>query len=195
MVLGITGISGSGKHTAADFFKQKGWAVLDADKIAHYLYRPYTHVWKAVTQRFGNDILNKDDTIDRQKLGAIVFSAGHEKDLGDLNEITHPAIKQYIKDEIHSIRRKKPNIIVVAALWKEIGFPDFCEKILLLTVDKNIAFERIRKRDGINKEVYEGRISNQVMPEKPDFIVVNNGDFKEFYTALNRLALNNEMTK
>jgi len=189
MVLGITGISGSGKHTAADFFKQKGWAVLDADKIAHYLYRPYTYVWKAVTKRFGNEILNKDDSIDRQKLGAIVFSSGHEKNLQDLNDITHPAIQQYIKDEIHSLRRKKPNIIVVAALWKEIGFSDFCDKVLLLTVDKNIAFERIRKRDGINKEMYEARISNQAMPPKPDFTVVNNSDFKGFYTALNRLAL------
>lgn len=189
MILGITGISGSGKHTAGDFLRQKGWAVLDADKIAHYLYRPYTHVWKAITKRFGNEILNKDDTIDRQKLGAIVFSPAHEKDLQDLNDIAHPAIKQYIKDEIHNLSRKKPDIAVIAALWKEVGLPEFCDKILVLSTGNETAFERIRKRDGITKDMYEIRIGKQIMPANPDFSIENKGSFQEFYKALNKIVL------
>ncbi len=189
MVLGITGISGSGKHTAGDFLRQKGWAVLDADKIAHYLYRPYTHVWKDVTKRFGNGILNKDDTIDRQKLGAIVFSAGHEKDMQDLNDIMHPAIKQYIKEEIRNLMKKKPNIAVIAALWKEVGLPEFCDKMLVLSADKETMFERVRKRDGITKDMYEIRIGKHIMPLTPDFSIENKGSFQELYKALNKVLI------
>ena len=95
MILGITGISGSGKHTAANFLKQKGWVVLDADKIAHYLYRPYTSLWKAVVKEFGEDILSANDKIDRQKLSKIVFDPNNPEGLKKLNEITHPEIKRY----------------------------------------------------------------------------------------------------
>jgi len=195
MVLGITGISGSGKHTAAEFLKQKGWIILDADKIAHYLYRPYTSVWKAITTHFGEGILNTSDKIDRQKLSKIVFNSEDPKkaakELKILNEIMHPAIQIHIKNEIYYIRGKK-NIALVAALWKELNLPEYCDKILMVSADKETAFQRIQKRDGADRNAFEARIKNQIMPPKPNFTVANNGDFKEFYTALNRLILDSK---
>ncbi|MBN1259031.1 dephospho-CoA kinase [Candidatus Peregrinibacteria bacterium] len=192
MVLGITGKSGAGKHTAAEFLRQKGWVILDADRIAHFLYRPYTHVWKAVTKKFGEDILGSADIIDRQKLGRIVFdeSPKGKKALEDLNAILHPAIRHYFTKELHFLRRKEKTMVaVVAALWEETGLPEFCEKILLITSNEAVAFERIRKRDGINEAAYRSRISRQSVPPRADFIVENNGAFADFYQALNILKI------
>jgi dephospho-CoA kinase len=188
MILGITGISGSGKHTAADFLKQKGWVVLDADKIAHYLYRPYTSLWKAIVKEFGEDILTEKDKIDRQKLGKIVFNTNNPEALLTLNKITHPEIKRYLKDELYHLR-KKPNIIIIAALWKEIGILGLCDKMLLINANKDLAFDRIKKRDGIEKEMYNIRIKNQIIPPNPDFTVDNEGDFQELYKSLNQLPI------
>ncbi len=188
MILGITGISGSGKHTAADFLKQKGWVLLDADKIAHYLYRPYTNLWKAIVKEFGEDILTEKDKIDRQKLGEIVFDPNNPEALGKLNKVTHPEIKRYLKDELYHLR-KKPNIIIIAALWKEVGLSELCDKTLLVTANKDLAFDRIKKRDGIERGIYDMRVKNQIPPANQDFTVSNEAGFQELYKSINQLPI------
>jgi dephospho-CoA kinase len=190
MILGITGISGSGKHTAGDFLKQKGWVILDADKIGHYLYRPYTRVWKGIVDHFGEGVLGVNDKIDRQKLSKIVFDPNKLDELSALNKITHPEIKRHIKNEIHHLRNRKPNIIVIGSLWAEIGMPEYCEKILLITANDELAFERIKKRDGISQEAFNMRIKNQAVPPNPDFTVANEADFQDLYKSLTKLPLN-----
>jgi len=190
MILGITGKSGTGKHTAADFLKQKGWTVLDADKIAHHLYRPYTHVWKAVIKHFGEGILGKKDIIDRQKLGEIVFNPNKQEELKELNKIVHPEIKRYLKNEIHYLRRKERNAAVIAALWKEMGLIELCDKVLSISANEDLAFERVKKRDGISEEAYGARTKNQLPLETPDIEVINEEDRQSFYKLLNQsLAL------
>jgi len=168
MVLGITGISGSGKHTAAQFFKKKGWVVLDADKMAHNAYRPYTSVWKSIVKEFGEKILTQNDTIDRQKLGKIVFNASEpeaaQAALSKLNELVHPYLIRKIKDKMHRHFRRKSNIVVVAALWQEVGFKQYCDHILLVQARPALCQERIQHRDGISGETYQMRIKNQSEP-------------------------------
>ena len=194
MILGITGISGSGKHTAAAFFQQKNWVVFDVDAIAHYLYRPYTHVWKAITQRFGESILNRDDVINRAKLAQIVFNetdpAGSERALTDMNAIVHPAIKRALKEKIHSHFQRQSNIVIVAALWKEIDLLKLCDKVLLVAADPETARKRIQSRDGISENHYRFRVLHQSVPDRSDFTVRNDGTLSEFYRTLAGLPLN-----
>lgn len=191
MILGITGISGSGKHTVGKFFERKGWVVLDADLIAHNSYRPYTSVWKAVTSEFGEMILNQDDTINRQKLGKIVFNASDpetaEEALKKLNELIHPYVKRKIKNKIHRHFRRKSNIVVIAALWKEVGMQDYCEKMLLVRANSENCRERTRKRDNISAETYQMRIKNQNEPVNPDFTVENDGLIEDLNSKLSEL--------
>lgn len=189
MILGITGKSGTGKHTAAKFFEQKGWKVFDADKIAHKLYRPYQRIWKDVVERFGEGILKSDDHIDRQKLKKIVFGSSEEarKAIEDLNKIVHPELKRYLKDEIYYQKKKKKNVIVMAALWKELGLPEICDKLLLIQAGDALAFERINKRDGIDIEMFQAYTRNQSDPSQSDFTVSNESNFKDFYKELNSI--------
>ncbi len=188
MVLGITGISGSGKHTAAGYLQRKGWIVLDADTIAHYLYRPYTNVWKSIVDMFGEKILNQDDSISRVQLGKIVFDTAHpesaEKALLKLNEIVHPYVRRRLDEEIHFNMRKNLSIAVVGALWKELELAKLCEKMLWIKADPALAKERIMKRDGVSAEAYAMRIKAQEPPKSPDWSMDNNGSPEDLYAKL-----------
>lgn len=191
MILGITGISGSGKHTAAAFFEKQGWVILDADKIAHHSYRPYTNVWKAVVQEFGERILNRDDRINRATLGKIVFDALHPKEseaaLKKLNQIIHPYMKRKIKNAIHRHFKRKSNIAIVVALWEESGLEEYCEKLLLVQAEAALRSKRIQGRDSISPETYEMRIRNQTEPQHPDFTVENDGSVVELNRKLSNI--------
>ena len=193
MILGITGISGTGKHTSAQYFKRKGWVVLDVDKVAHHSYRPYTHVWKAIVREFGMEILNQDDTINRLKLGKIVFNASRPKEadsaIKKLNQIVHPYIKRRLKNEIHRYFRRKSNIVIVAVLWKELDLLNICDKILLIKADKRLSSKRIQKRDQISAEIYKMRVKHQSDPPHPDFVIKNNGTPEELNSKLAELPL------
>ena len=190
MILGITGKSGAGKHTAAKFFEQRGWKVRDADKIAHKLYRPYQRVWREVTERFGEGILKKNDVIDRQKLKQIVFAKSEEarKDLKDLNAIVHPEVRRVLKDEAYYLGKKKANTVIIGALWEEMSLFEICDKVLLIKADDAMTFERIKKRDGLDLEMYEAYTSDQKEPETPDFVIINEGSFQDLYKELNQIV-------
>lgn len=189
MILAITGKSGTGKHTAAQFFGQRGWKILDADKLAHQLYRPYQRSWKAIVERFGQDILTKDDQIDRQKLKKIVFGNTQEADqaLRDLNQIIHPELQRHLKDEVYYSKKKNENAVLVGALWKELGFAEICDQLVLIKADPAIAFERVKKRDGVDRNTFDASIRNQTEPEKPAITVENSGSFQDFYKKLNSI--------
>jgi len=190
MVLGITGISGSGKHTAAEYFRKRKWVILDTDSIAHYLYRPYTGAWKEINKEFGDKIFNQDDTINRTRLGQIVFNPADPESanasLEKLNGIIHPHMKRYIENEIHLHSRRESDIVIVSALWKEFE-ENVCDKILLIKANQDIRIKRIMGRDGIPAKMYELRTKNQQEPEKPDFVIENNGSLAELNKKLDSL--------
>ncbi len=191
MVLGITGISGAGKHTVGEFLKQKGWVVLDADTIAHRLYRPYTGVWKAIVEEFGEEVLTSKDLIDRVKLGKIVFDSKNPEKatqaLHRLNEIVHPYLRRQIKNEIHRHFRRKSDIAIVVALWRESGLEDICDKLLLIKADADVMEKRIQMRDGISSETYQMRIKNQQEPEQADLVISNKGSKQALLKELDAL--------
>ncbi|QQR83124.1 dephospho-CoA kinase [Candidatus Peregrinibacteria bacterium] len=189
MVLGITGISGSGKQEASRFFEQRGWVILNADELGHQSYRPYTLVWKTVVREFGEGILNQDDTINRQKLSQKVFDPndpiGSETRLKKLNEVIHPYIHRRITDFIHRHFRRGSNIVVEGALWQELKMHEYCDKIILLTSTVGAREKRIMQRDHIPAEIHQMRIKNQNDPERFDYLIENNGSVEDLFKKLN----------
>ncbi|MDH5596735.1 MAG: dephospho-CoA kinase [Candidatus Peregrinibacteria bacterium] len=189
MLLGITGKSGTGKHTAGKFLEQKGWKVLYADQVAHKLYRPYQRVWREVVDRFGEGILTTNDVIDRQKLKKIVFNPSEEsqKALKELNAIVHPEVKRYLKDEAYYLSKRKAKAAIVAALWEEMGLLSICDKVLLLQAGEALCYDRIHKRDGVDIEMFQTYSSTQKDPPNPDFTITNEGQVNDLYKELNKL--------
>src|SRR3989338_978476 len=99
IILGVTGSFGSGKTTVAAFFKTYSAEVIDADKLAHGCIAPKGRCYKKIVAAFGGQILKNDETIDRPKLGSIVFSS--KKLLKKLNNIIHPEVIKEIRKRIN----------------------------------------------------------------------------------------------
>src|SRR3989338_5381544 len=98
MIIGITGPIGSGKSTAAKLFSRHHYSRIDADEIAHDLIKKNSQIYKKIINEFGNEILDKQKNIDRNKLGNIVFSDYVQ--LKNLNSIMHSVIIKEIKSQI-----------------------------------------------------------------------------------------------
>ena len=99
ITIGITGGVGAGKSTVLDFLEEKYQAyVMKADEIGHLVMEPGQSCYEPVIALFGRQIIKNDKTIDRRQVSDVVFS--HPELLEKLNQIIHPAVKQYIREQL-----------------------------------------------------------------------------------------------
>jgi dephospho-CoA kinase len=179
IILGLTGSFGSGKTTVARMFKSCGAKVIDADKISHNLLKPQTQVYKRIVETFGKGILKKNRTVNRSKLGRIVFS--DKNLLKKLNGIMHPEIIRIIKKKLNDI--KVGIIILDAPLILEAGQSSLVDKLVVVktTIAKQI--KRIQEKTSISKDEILKRIKSQMPLEIKvriaDFVIDNGGTMAE----------------
>jgi dephospho-CoA kinase len=160
-VIGLTGGIGSGKSTVSRFLAELGAAVIDADKIGHEVYRPDTDTWRELVKTFGRGILAADNTIDRKKLGAIVFS--NEEELKRLNAIIHPQITEVIKKQIDDYRRKDAKVIVLdAPVLLEAHAKNLVDEVWVVVADEENVIKRAVARTGLREEQIRDRIRAQM---------------------------------
>ena len=117
---GLTGGIASGKSTVAGIFRELGFPVIEADRVAHQVMEPGQPAYNEVVSAFGKDILNADQRIDRKRLGAVVFN-DREK-LAQLNAIIHPRVEQEMEREFAQLAGKYAAAFVEAALIFEADF-------------------------------------------------------------------------
>src|SRR5260370_24069138 len=129
LTMGLTGGIGSGKSTAATILAEFGAPIIDADKVAHTTYAPGGAAYAAVVAAFGAEIVAADRTIDRKKLGAIVF--GNPDKLNKLTSIVWPATFQGIRKNLDDLRASgtKTPIIVEAAILIEANWQSLFDEI------------------------------------------------------------------
>ena len=107
MIIGITGGSGVGKSTVSKEFEKKGFFVIDADIVAHKVMDKGSECLKEVIDFFGSEYLNSDSTLNRKKLGTLVFN--NKEMLDKLNEITHKYIIKAIEFSAKG-KEKRPSL-------------------------------------------------------------------------------------
>jgi len=179
LIIGLTGGIVSGKSTVALMFKDLGAKIVDADKLGHSVILPHKPAWEKIVKIFGKDVLQNDLTIDREKLGKIVFA--NQPFLKKLNEITHPEITKIIKKEIDSVKNKTYNqkkiLIIDAALIYEAKIDRLMEKIIVVYIDEDEQIKRLIKRNNLSKDEALQRIKSQMpMKEKvkmADYVIDN----------------------
>lgn len=157
LIFGITGGSGTGKTTVSDIFRENGVTVIDADKSARNVVQKSSNCLDELCSFFGDDILLDDGTLDRKKLGEIVFS--DEKKLAKLNEITHKYIKDDIVRQIEEC--KTPLAAIDGAVIIGSCIEPLCKFIVSVTSSTNTRIERIMLRDGISEESAKKRLASQ----------------------------------
>lgn len=181
MIVGLTGGIVSGKSTVAKMFKDLGAKIIDADKLGHKVILPHKPAWVKIVKLFGRDVLKEDLSIDRKKLGKIVFN--DEKLLKKLNEITHPEIIKLIKREINLAKNstckdgKEEILIVEAALIYEAKIDNLMDKIIVVYVEEEEQIKRLKKRDNLSAKEALKRVKSQMSINKKikfaDYIIDN----------------------
>lgn len=171
-IIGLTGGIGSGKTSIAKYFEQKGIPVYIADDRAKMVSSKPEVVKKIITA-FGNEILDNNKSISKEKLSNIVFT--DKKKLQLLNSIIHPEVK---KDFIEWVKmQNKPFVIKEAAILFESGSYKDCDLVITITAPIEERIKRVMLRDNISREKVLDRISNQWSDEerikKSDFIIEN----------------------
>ena len=177
--VGLTGGIGSGKTTAAKRFFKLGAGVFHADEIARRALNPETECYNRVLATFGEDILNKDGTIDRKKLAQIVFSSDEKR--SQLNEIIHPYVIETLYALADAALAGRENAIAIfdVPLLFESGMDADMDASIVVFGDEETRIRRIVERDGISREQAISRMRAQ-MPEeekclRADYLLDNNG--------------------
>jgi dephospho-CoA kinase len=191
LTIGLTGGIGSGKSTVAQILGELGAPILDADKVAHTTYAPGASSYDAVIAAFGNDVVAPDKTIDRKKLGAIVF--GNPERLNKLTSIVWPATREAIRRSVAELRASgaKLPIVVEAAILIEANWQPLFDEIWLVRAPREAVVARVESQRGLKPSETEARIRAQLSDEErakhATLVIENNGSIEELRDLLKTL--------
>lgn len=191
LTIGLTGGIGSGKSTVAQILGELGAPILDADKVAHTTYAPGATSYDAVIAAFGHDVVAPDRTIDRKKLGAIVF--GSPERLSKLTSIVWPATREAIRRSVAELRAggAKLPIVVEAAILIEANWQPLFDEIWLVRAPREAVVARVESQRGLKPAETEARIRAQLSDEErakhATLVIENNGSIEELRDLLKTL--------
>jgi dephospho-CoA kinase len=190
LIVGLTGGIASGKSTVANLIKDLGITVIDADIEARLAVEPGEKAYQQIVEHFGGEILLEDGSINRPKLGDIIFN--HQEERMVLNGIVHPAVRERMNEKKVAAKERGENMVVMdIPLLFESKLTDLVEKIILVYVDEDVQLERLMKRNHYTEAEAMARIRSQ-MPliekkKRSDFIIDNNGSLEQTQKQLNAI--------
>ena len=167
--VGLTGGIASGKSTVAARMRELGLTVLNADLLAHQLMEPGQPAYDEVVREFGRDVLAADGTVDRKKLGDIVFADAAKRER--LNAIVHPRVIAAREEQLSRMEAENPDGIAVieAALLVENGYYKKLDWLVVCGCGEHQQMERLRARGLTEREARERIGSQMVMEEKQKY--------------------------
>ncbi len=164
--VGLTGSIGVGKSFVASVFVELGCHVLDADQTAREVVMVGTPGLKALVDAFGEEILNADGTLDRKRLGAVIFADQSQRER--LNHILHPFIIERQDEILNAWEAEDPDGIgiVDAALMIESGGYKRFDKLIVVHCRPEVQIERLMLRDKLSRDEALRRINSQMSQEE-----------------------------
>ncbi|MEO8457101.1 MAG: dephospho-CoA kinase [Chloroflexota bacterium] len=180
-VIGLTGGIGTGKSTVAEVLGEQGLPVLSADLVGHEVYLPGRPGYHEIIDAWP-EVKGDDGTIDRKKLGAIVF--GDPKELARLNSITHPRMKGMMREKLVEIEKTGATVAVLeAALLLEARWDDLADEIWVTAAPPEIAAHRVAERNKMDEQQVMERIRAQMSTEdrvkRADHVIDTSGDMDQ----------------
>lgn len=186
-VIGLTGGIATGKSSVARFFTEHGITVIDADQLARDAVLPGSPALAQIVSTFGREVLTNDGTIDRKRLGEIIFSDPEKR--RQLENILHPAIQKQAEEQIaQAAAAGQKHLIYMAPLLIEAGATDRVDDIWVVTVRPEIQLQRLMQRDGASLDQAQRMIASQMpLSEKESYgsvVIDNSGTEAETRTIL-----------
>jgi dephospho-CoA kinase len=166
LTIGLTGGIGSGKTTVTKILAELGAPIVYADKVGHAIYAPGGPAYADMIAAFGNGILADDRTIDRTKLGPIVFA--DPAALKRLNSILHPKMYARMREMIDAMRaagEARP-IVVEAAILIEANWLPLFNEVWLIVAAKERVIDRVERDRGLARVQVEARIKAQLSDDE-----------------------------
>jgi len=185
IIAGITGTIGTGKSTVARMFQDLGAYLIDADELARKVVEPGKKAWQDIVGYFGQEVLNENKTINRQKLADIVFN--NPEKLQKLNSFVHPEVLKEDQRLTEARKQFDPDGLIVKDIPllleanREIAML-LVEKIIVVYASPEIQLKRLTTRG-----VKEADARNRIKAQKPvtekmklaDFVINNDGTLEE----------------
>jgi dephospho-CoA kinase len=188
LTVGLTGGIGSGKSTVAKILAELGAPSFDADKVGHEIYLPGGPAYRDVIAAFGDGIVAPDGTIDRKKLGPIVFA--DRAQLKRLESIVHPRMFERMREMVAEMRSKGVTapIVIEAAILIEARWQPLFDEIWLVVAPREKVIQRVEAERGLKPEQTEARIKAQLSDEERrnhcSLVVDNSGTIEQLRAAV-----------
>ncbi len=187
LAIGLTGGIGSGKSTVANFFADLGIIIIDTDIIARHVVQSGTVALKKIVDHFGNEILNKDHTLDRNKLAGKVFNNPEEKKW--LEKLLHPLIRE----EVVNAKKRVTSpycVVVIPLLVETLPNPDI-DRILVVEAPQSLQISRVQHRDQRSESEICAIIESQATTDErlavADDVLMNEGSLEKLRADVNEL--------
>jgi dephospho-CoA kinase len=178
-VVGLTGGIASGKSTVGKMLTELGVLVIDADQLSREVVEPGTKGLQSVVDVFGTEYLTPDGTLDRPKLGLMVFS--DPTALSCLESIVHPLVADLFSQKCAKAQEyPTPYIVYENAILVETGLDKTMDKVIVVAAEPELQITRVMKRNKLTREQAEARISAQfslqVKLDAADIVIINDND-------------------
>lgn len=177
-VIGLTGGIASGKSTVSRMLSELGAFVIDADKLSREITQPGKPAWQEIIKNFGQDIIQDNGEIDRNRLGKLVFA--NKQARTELEAITHPHIEAAAKTAMAAAAADGFAVIVLdAPLLIEVGWHTRVDAVWVVYVNEQTQLKRLMARDNSDQEAAQARINAQLsLTKKLNYadVVINNDD-------------------
>jgi len=180
--VGLTGGIACGKSTVGKIFSEMGAHIIEADSIAHELYRPGEPVYQELVEKFGPGILRPDGEIDRATLATLAFDGGRVQ---ELNRIVHPAVIKRQEQWMFQVGKKDPYAItmVEAALIIEAGAKGRFDKLIVVTCKPEQKVQRYALRSDMPESMAraeverrsKAQLSDDEKVRRADYVIDNSG--------------------
>jgi dephospho-CoA kinase len=159
-VLGLTGGIGCGKSTVAELLLQRGaLRHIDADQVVHHLMAAGSPTSAAIGQTFGQEVLAPDGSVDRTRLGAVVFADPGA--LSKLEALTHPAVREEIRKEMDSLEGSKGFVVLDAVKLLQSELLPLCNAVWVVRCGRDVQLNRLLTERGMSPEEARNRIRAQ----------------------------------
>lgn len=186
-IIGLTGGIASGKSTVTSYLREKGYAVIDADRVVHDLQAQGGALYRVLVEHFGREILDESGELDRAVLGQRIFSNPRERDWS--NRVQGQLIREALAVARDRQAAQSDLFFMDIPLLIEQGYEEWFEAVWLVAVSKETQLKRLMERNHLSEVEAQERIVSQMPLEAKrshaDLVLDNNGDLAALYAQLN----------
>jgi dephospho-CoA kinase len=186
--VGLTGGIGAGKSEVSRLLEEHGAVIVDADKIAREVVEPGTPGLAAVAEEFGDEVLAPDGSLDRPRLGAVVFADAER--LAALNAIVHPLVGERSAELERQAAADSASAVIVhdVPLLTENGLAPLYDVVLVVDASPETQLDRLVRLRGMTEEDAQARMAAQATREErlavADIVIGNDGPLEELETRV-----------